>query len=355
MERVPGGPLRVDAIACERQFIDHAAPVWRLLPPPYRGRFLTDASLVDHARYRGIEAEAIDAEVLRRSSRPPAANPGPGPAAFVVSIGDTKIARRLGYRRFTFMEHGAGQAYVGQRGPVARHPSYAGGGDREDVELFLVPNEYSAELWRRAYPAAKVQLVGCPRLDELPARIPGPGPVVATSFHWPAHVVPEADTALGHYFGAMPELAAAYQVIGHAHPKGDWPERMAKYYRRWGIEIVREFDDVCRRADVYVCDNSSTLFEFAATGRPVVVLNAPPYRREVHHGLRFWEAADIGIQVDRGEDLVDAVTEAIADPPARRAAREAALELVYPLRTGAAERAAAAIVDWLTVRETLAA
>src|SRR5690349_15518073 len=87
----------IDAIACERQFVDHAAPVWRLLPPQHRGRFLTDVALVEHARSRGIpEAQAIDAEQLRRSSRPPAADPGPGPAAFVVSIGDTKIARRLG-------------------------------------------------------------------------------------------------------------------------------------------------------------------------------------------------------------------------------------------------------------------
>lgn len=342
----------VDAIACERQFIDHLAPVWRLLPPQHRGRFLTDAALVEHARARGVEAEAIDAGTLRRTSLPPKADPGPGPAAFVVSIGDTKIGRRLGYRRFTFMEHGAGQAYLGDPSAI-RHPSFAGGDDREDVELFLVPNEYSADLWRRAYPGARVELVGCPRLDELPARQPGPGPVVAVSFHWPARVIAEADTALGHYFPAMARLAAAHTVIGHAHPKGDWQERMARYYRRWGIEFVADFDEVCRRADVYVCDNSSTLFEFAATGRPVVVLNSPTYRRNVHHGLRFWDAADIGIQVDRPEDLVDAVTEAIVDPPARQAARAAALELVYPLRSGAPLRAAAAIAGWLTFRATL--
>jgi len=341
----------MDAIACERQFIDHAAPVWRALPD--RGRFLTDASLVSYAAARGIEATPIDAEALRRSSRPPVARPGDGPQAFVVSIGDTKIARRLGYRRFAFMEHGAGQAYIGQRGSASRHPSYAGGGDREDVELFLVPNDYSANLWRAAYPSARVELVGCPRLDTLPRRVPGPL-TVAVSYHWPAFVAPEAGTAIGHYAKVMPEFARAFNVIGHAHPKGDWPDRMATYYRRWGIEFVRDFDEVCERADVYVCDNSSTLFEFAATGRPVVVLNAPQFRRNVNHGLRFWEAADVGIQVDDPADLIAAVTVALQDAPQRQAAREAALDLVYQPRAGGAALAASALMSW-SAREMVAA
>jgi hypothetical protein len=343
----------IDAVGCERQFLDHMAPVWRLLPPSHRGRLLTDASLVDHARELGLEAEAIDAEVLRRSSMPPKANPGAGPAAFVVSIGDTKIARRLGYRRFAFMEHGAGQAYLGERGSIA-HSSYAGGSDREDVELFLVPNEYSAELWRRAYPAARVEIVGSPKIEDLPRREPGPGPVVALSFHWPAFVAPEAGTAIGHYFLALPELAKAYTVIGHAHPKGDWPERVQRYYRRAGIPFVADFADVCRQADVYVCDNSSTMFEFAATGRPVVVLNWPALRPNIRHGGRFYDWATVGIQVDQPEELIPAVARALEDPPDVRAERERVLELVYPVRENCAEGAAAAIADWLTFPATLA-
>jgi hypothetical protein len=345
----------MDAIGCERQFIDHLAPVWRALPE--RGRFLTDAALVEYAASRGIEAEAIDADALRRSSRPPIARIEDGPQAFVASIGDTKVARRLGYRRFAFIEHGAGQAYNGVRGMAARHPSYAGGGDREDVELFLVPNDYSADLWRAAYPAARVEVVGSPRLDDLPRRVAGPGPVACVSFHWPAYVCPEAGTALGHYAKVLPELAAAFpgRVIGHAHPKGDWPARMARLYRRWGIPFVADFDEVCRRADVYVCDNSSTIFEFAATGRPVVVLNSPEYRRNVHHGLRFWEAATVGLQVNEPADLIATVQDALQDAPEQQVARESALRLIYAQRAGSAATAAAALRDWARAREMVAA
>jgi hypothetical protein len=344
----------IDVVACEPQFVDHAAPVWRALPSGIRGRFLVDGSLMARAEAKGIDAVEIDATVLRLRTPPPKAEPGDGPMAFVVSIGDTKIARRLGYRRFVFMEHGAGQAYTAQPGINARNPSYAGGIDREDVGLFLVPNEYSAALWRAAYPESKVEIVGCPKLDDLPARnLDGPAPVVAISFHWPAFVAPEAGNALGTFLPVIGDLAKRFQVIGHAHPKGDWPARMEHYYRAAGIELVRDFDEVCRRADVYVCDNSSTLFEFASTGRPVVVMNDVSWRRNVHHGLRFWDAAHVGVNVDRADRLVDAVALALEDRAEQRAARSDALDIVYVYRTGAAERAAAAIGAWS--REAVAA
>lgn len=337
----------MDAVACEPQFVDHAAALWRSLPSDLRGRFRTP--FVDRAARLGVEAEALDVnEIKANEPLPPKARPwADGPTAFVVSIGDIKLGRRLGYRRFVFMEHGAGQAYLGDRGAI-RHASYAGGIDRDDVSLFLMPNEYSAALWRQAYPRAQVEVVGCPRLDDLPSRVEGPGPVVAISFHWPAHsVVQEAGTVMGHYLGILPELAKAYPTLGHAHPKGDWQTRMFTQYAAAGIETVTDFDDVCRRADVYICDNSSTLFEFAATGRPVVVLNGPMYRKAIHHGLRFWDAADVGVQVDKPADLVEAVRLAIEDAPARRQAREAALDKVYAYRSGAAARASDVIADHL--------
>jgi hypothetical protein len=86
----------------------------------------------------------------------------------------------------------------------------------------------------------------------------------------------------------------------------------------------------------------------------VVVLNRPDYRRHVNHGLRFWDAADVGVQVDRPADLSDAVADALRDDPSRQAAREAALGLVYAYRQGAAKRAADAIMDWAGVVEEAA-
>lgn len=324
-------PVRIDALASERHFLDHLAPVWLAMPDALRGRFLVaDRTLVRHAAGRGI-----DAVPATRTSDP----------LLVASYGDQKRGRRLGATTFVSMEHGAGQSYGGDP-RSAHHGSYAGGADRDDTALFLVPNEQAAARWRVAYPTAQVSIIGSPRLDTLPAREPGPGPVVALGFHWPCAIAPEARTAFPHFRSALPALARRFTILGHGHPR--FMGRLASFYRSAGIEPVESFDDVLRRADLYVCDNSSTLFEFAATGRPVVVLNAPWYRRDVHHGLRFWDAATVGLQVDDPADLASTIERALADPPEQHAERERVIATVYARPAGGAARAAAgAIAAWL--------
>lgn len=331
--------MKLAAFAFEGHFLDHLAPVWLALPEFIRGDFYVDPSLVQRAAQKGISAlpqpRPVHVKVAPRFD---------GPPALVASYGDIKEARRLGYGPFVFMEHGAGQSYPGKNG------SYAGGPDRADNELILVPGEACAAIWRRAYPRARVAIVGCPKLDHLPERQGDGPPTVALSFHWPAPGQ-YAGTAIGTYSQVLQKVAQAFPTIGHAHPKGDWPRRIQKYYDRAGIPFVAEFEDVCRQADVYVCDNSSTIFEFAATGRPVVLLNARQWNRGRELGLRFWEAAHVGINVDAPHQLIPAIREALEDAPNRRADREDALARVYGVRTGGAAIAAKEIMDWLGAKE----
>jgi len=158
--------LRLDAISTESQFLDHVSPLWQALPEALRGQFLVAPELMARAKARGIEATPI-------TFPPYVANPPPrhgGPVALVASAGDIKHGRRLGYGPFVFLEHGAGQSY-GQN--TVYHGAYAGGPDRDDVILNLVPNETCAERWRAAYPATPTVVIGCPKLDELPEREPG--------------------------------------------------------------------------------------------------------------------------------------------------------------------------------------
>ena len=251
------------------------------------------------------------------------------------------------------MQHGAGQSYGGDI-RTARHPCYPGGDDNDDVGLFLVPNEHAANRWRERYPSASVEVVGCPRLDALPREracmngghaVEKASPVVAVSFHWNYHGIPEMRSAFDYYRDAVVELSREVKVIGHGHPKR---KDLAGFYRDNGIEYVPDFDDVLRRADVYACDNSSTLYEFASTGRPVVVLNAPWYRLEANHGLRFWDASGVGVNVVGPGRPADCASSTW--PTSGRAMlREEALDIVYAYRTGAAQRAADAIAAWAGV------
>jgi CDP-Glycerol:Poly(glycerophosphate) glycerophosphotransferase len=247
----------MDMLATEPHLVDHLSPVWAALPPAARGRFLVPDALRGRAAERGID----------RLTAPVAS----GTPILVASYGDLKRVRKLGRTRIALAQHGAGQSYRG-----VTHGSYPGGRDNADVSLFLVPNEQAAGRWRERYPAARVEVVGCPKLETLPAReaadVP---PTVAFAFHCAAAVCPESGTAFG-WNGlqrAILQLTDRYRVIGHAHPR--IARMLSRWYARHGIEVTEDFDDVCRRADVLVFDNTSAGFEFAATGRPVVVLSPP--------------------------------------------------------------------------------
>jgi hypothetical protein len=262
-------------------------------------------------------------------------------AVLVASYGDLVKARATGHPRIVLAQHGAGQSYSDD------HPHYPGGRDNGDVGLFLAPNDHSARRWRDAYPDAAVEVVGSPRLDDLPAREPGPLTVAVTfhwnSFHTPGKGMTEGRSAFPWFREALQDVAAAFPTIGHGHPKA---RELPRFWKSIGVEYVPTFDEVCRRADVLVFDNTSAGFEFAATGRPVVVMNSPLYRRDVSHGLRFWDAADVGVQVDHAPDLLPAIRRALEHRPEDIAAREDALESVYTFRGGAADRAASVIREW---------
>lgn len=258
--------------------------------------------------------------------------------ALVASYGSLVKARRRGFRRIVLAQHGAGQSYGGDP-KTARNPGYPGGDKNDAVGLFLCPNEYSAARWRERYPQTPAAIIGSPRLDTLPRREGKPDGVVAVAFHWNAYFSPEANSAWADFLPALPDLATRFRVIGTGHPQN---RSLPRLYDQLGIEYVGAFDEVCRRADVLAFDNTSAGFEFAATGRPVVVLNARSYRRNVAHGGRFWEWAGIGVNVDHPADLAHAVTLALDDQPDLRRARETTLATVYQRETTAAD----AISQW---------
>jgi CDP-glycerol glycerophosphotransferase (TagB/SpsB family) len=169
-------------------------------------------------------------------------------------------------------------------------------------------------------------------------------PTVAVSFHWDCKVTEETGSTFEEYHDAVLELSreSAINLIGHAHPS--FP-RLFDWYGANGIEAVRSIDDVFERADLYACDNSSTLYEFASLDRPVVVINGERYRRGVKYGLRFWELADVGINCDAPKDLTRRVMEALEDPDPVAVRREEISADLFPHPYDAAKVAAVTIED----------
>jgi len=338
--------MPVDFLVGATHFLDHVYPIARAIPAAERGAIYlvrgashahSVEAMTEHARR--CRMKGCEGLEWREARRKLVAQKGP---LVVASATDAAMAANLG-RPVVYCEHGAGQTYGGS------HPSYAGGRGRRGVVLFLCPNEAVAERNREAYPKVRVAIVGCPKLDrwhKAPAKPQQSPPVLAVAFHWDCRVCPETRWAFPYYREGLSSLLSIGPVLGHGHPR-IW-SRLRHLYPSLGIEPVEDFEDVLERADLYMCDNSSTLFEFASVGRPVVVLNAPWYRRHIEHGLRFWEAATVGVQVDHPAELRDAVMQALEDPPEQQAARQAAVRIAYTYTDGqASKRAAQEILELL--------
>lgn len=314
--------LPVDFFATRAHYIDHIAPVWSALDQ--RGLFCVPDELASHARSRGVKPAPLSELAA-----------GDGP---IVTSAYADMSRCTKSQRHLIMfEHGAGFSFSNV------HPSYAGGShDRRFVSLFCEVNDWTQRRNLRTFHDARSHVVGCPKLDGMSkakrTRRAKSEPVVCVSFHWDCLVAPETRSAMSHYEGVLPEIARQFNLVMHGHPR--IAGRSRELADKLGLEYIESFDEVCRRADVYVNDASSTLYEFAALAGPVVVLNAPWYRRGVDHGLRFWDCSDIGPSCDEPEELADAIRAAIDEPKEMRERREDYSLSVFPYMGESAERAA---------------
>lgn len=249
--------------------------------------------------------------------------------------------RKCAGRPIVYMEHGAGQSYFGDR-LSARNESFAGGRGHERAVLFLTPGPMAADRWREWYPEAPVIEVGCPKLDAWHLQaclLQACRKLVAISFHGDVRLIPETRNAWAWYHTEFGPLSERFDLLGHAHRRF-WGIAERRY-RQLGIRATPDFADVLDQAAVYVVDNSSTAVEFMSLGRPVVLMNAPWYRRDVEHGGRFWEWAEAANTVDTRAQLADAITDALEHPERHAAQRQRIVAGVYAACDGAAAARAA--------------
>lgn len=268
------------------------------------------------------------------------------PTASLVVVASAVDALRFADRRVVYIEHGSGQSYQGDP-DGARSSSYSGGPGLGHVVLFVCPNEAVAARWSAVYPDAVTAVVGCARLDQhhdrRAVRLPGL-PRVAFTFHWDCKLCPETrsgwrwwrDTVIGCC------QATGYEVAASAHPRA--PGTLSTF-RSMGVPVFDDVDKLLSWADVLVADNTSALYEACALGVGTVVLNAPWYRRDMDHGLRFWSHVP-GRMIDEKTDLEAAIRAEIEHPDDYRYVREHAAQAAYGgmVDGQATKRAAAAII-----------
>jgi hypothetical protein len=329
----------IDFFARRTHFVDHIAPIWNELGEQYKGVFYVPQSILGYASGlvdKTVGLKPIGSSAIRVS--PHGRNP-----ILTCAYGDLERAiSSFPTRAHILMEHGVGLSFG--------HPGYGGGeGLRRRVNLFLAPNKNIYNKTHKTFPQAPQCIIGTPKMDGIVPSIPvyKKDPVVGISFHWNGEkVCPEAGNALEYYMEVLPELSGNFRVIGHGHPK--IIDKLRSIYRACCIdEIEPDFSKIMQRCDIYVNDASSTMYEFSCTGKPVVILNAPWFRKDVYHGIRFWDYTNIGIQVDNPADLIGAITETAKYPERHYENRLNMINDLYPYLGSSSKRAAQAIVSFI--------
>ena len=323
---------KIDFLATERHFLDHLIPVYKALPQNKRGVIYIHKSIEERAKDLFIGYKLLN----KRSGNKPN-------LTVVSSYGDLKKARANG-SRCVLMEHGAGQSYQS-----VKSGSYIGAPDRSGVVAVLVPGEEHVKRHEKAHPTIPAYPIGIPKLDYIHSDLEATNnkidkEIVVISFHWDCKLAPETRSAFRYYRRVLEKVSKEYKVLGHGHPRGF--DKYKQFWDKIGVETIKDFSEVIDKGWVYCCDNSSSMFEWISLDRPVVVMNAPCYRRNIEHGMRFWEYADMGVQVDNPDNLIKAIKEAQNDASQRaRRRKEIKDEVYYETDGKGAERAAERLLE----------
>jgi ubiquinone/menaquinone biosynthesis C-methylase UbiE len=329
IETVP----KVGFFATRENYVDHLLPIYNAFPKDKRGAFMVSQRLLlQYARSKGIDAVIVNSRIKKHN--------------WVVMAGLGMI-QSFRSQNLILLNHGCGGFWN------VNHQSYAGGnGARKFYRMILEPGDIPGDRDKKIYPQMRVEVIGCPKMDRWYPVIPkerSQPPVIAIGFHQDTKVCPEAQSALAHYLSALPELAkwqesGDVKIIGTGHPI--YWKILLPLWQKYHFEPILDFDEVIKKADVYVRDQYSTIYEFASLDRPVVLLNAPWYRRDVEHGMRFWELSTVGINCNKPEDLIPCIKLALEDKPEQRELRRLAVNRVYKYMDGkSTERAIKAILS----------
>jgi hypothetical protein len=77
------------------------------------------------------------------------------------------------------------------------------------------------------------------------------------------------------------------------------------------------------------------------------LLNAPWFDRFKNYGIRFWDYADIGYQVNEPSQLSNVIDTIIDKPYLFQEARNKAIADLFPYLGRASERAVQVVMQWM--------
>lgn len=191
------------------------------------------------------------------------------------------------------VEHGAGQTYLINGQPVDAGSTGKVSDIHSHVVLYVGPNRRACQIMREWLPNALL-IVASPLVEWMRQQPRNPSTVVFAT-HWPSPLaasVPDAGTS-------WPEsayiLKALKPDIAHCHPRMVGRFLRDLHHHQIDTLYVDVWDQIWPTARLLVVDNSSILWEAAAVGVDVAVIQ--PSHWTGRHGLRFGVEADPLIRV----------------------------------------------------------
>ena len=342
--------MKIDFLARQAYFVDHLAPIWDALPASERGVFYALNESVKTRALRLLSHPNL-AEYVEEGEQPGDSGHHP-----IVTAGYGDAIRAADFdpqRPVVLLEHGIGLTF----GKAA----YADGlGQREKISLMPVQSRYVLQKVHPDLANKPHPVIGVPKMDRYlemfnsPVEMPR-DPVIGIAFHHGSKDDRPGvrGSAWEHYVEILPELAAHHRLLLHAHPAAD--QRLLDAYLRLAdqypntVTITDEFEDIMRRASVYLNDSSSTTYEFCVTHKPVILLNAPWFDKKEKYGIRFWDYTNIGLQADEPDQLFPLIDRCLANPIEFESQQRWMVHDLMPGLGGAADLAVAEILKHVNI------
>lgn len=314
-----GHRRRVHFFASETHYFRHLSGVCHATPADSRGLMIVplnvrrDALLEGHRVYTPGGSKTIHSVAAPASS-----------LAYCVSMTDHTWAEGLAYA-VVRAEHGAGQTYKG-----VHSFSYAGSEQHGRARLCLYPGKHPWSVHVNKRCPSPSAVVGSPILERWlhsPEK-----PAVGFAFHWDCQVCPETKATFHIWSKAIPSVIDGLSRKGipvyfHCHPR--YVDTFKRAIKNFNQILILDRDLFLGSITVLAADNTSLMFEAAACGRMVVVLNSPTYRRNIEHGLRFWVVDEVGVPCDDPKNLLSCVQQALNPSEEDITCRDSALQYVY--------------------------
>lgn len=214
--------------------------------------------------------------------------------------------------------------------------------DNKKYDLHLVPGEYAKnKLLKIGVNKEKIKMVGLPKLDTLfdgslkkeyllkKYNIPKEKIIILY-----APTTRDEYNSLPIYYDEIIKIPTKYHLVVKLHP--GYNPKVSTYGKKW-IDIfsnkenitIADFEDSIPYmfiADMLITDFGSMMFEYAVLNRPIVLLNRNNIFNDISgacdiNGIEYkWR--DIGLQVEKKEDLHSAIEDAFKNDDAFKIKRE---------------------------------